>query len=170
MKIKIFLIIFLFLVVNPIILFSAEGIPPDSEDLDSLRDPFTPQLPLPPGEETQKPVGQQKPSQRIASPTAQDTVIPQKTPMPIVEEPLKPPEIKISGLIWSTDRPQAIINDQIVEVGDQIKDWTIQKIDKDGVEISARGKKILIPTNLSVQNSSVKEPVNPKKQSSGRQI
>ncbi len=156
MRIKIFVIVFLFLMVKPVLLFSSiEGIPSDSEDLDSLRDPFMPQLPLPPAEEIQKP-------------KAQDTVIPQPSPLEIpkpvvLEEPLKPPEIKILGVIWNTDRSQAIINDQIVEVGDQIEAWTIQKIDKDGVEISARGKKILIPTNFSIQSSSPKELVNPKK-------
>ena len=169
MRRKIFTIIFLFLLIKPFILFSEEVIPPSSsEDLDSLRDPFTPQLPLPPVKEIPKPANPPRPTA-----TGPDTVTPpppaKKNPEPIVEKPL-PPQIKISGLLWNTDQPQAIINDRIVNVGDEIEKWTIQKIDQGGIEISARGNKIFIPTNFSVPNGSLKEPVNPKKQSFGGKI
>ena len=51
MKKKNLAIIFLFLLIKPILLFSAQATSPAPDDLDSLRDPFTPQLPLPPVEE-----------------------------------------------------------------------------------------------------------------------
>ena len=161
MRKKIFAIIFLFLLLKPVILFSAEGISPDSDDLDSLRDPFTPQLPLPPLEKIHEPVeAQNPPREKESSPVS---------PRPLGEKPL-PPEIKISGLIWNTNQPQAIINDRIVKVGDQIEKWTIQKIDKDGIEISSEGKNILIPANFSVPGSSSVEPVNSRKRSLEKRI
>ena len=187
MRRKIFAIIFWFLLIKPFSLFSEKVIPPNSsgtemkpdgqkdknslEDLDSLRDPFVPQLPLPPMEEIQKPVVQ-TPVQPLESSPKQETVrlqpLPQK--QATVEEPLKTPVIQISGLIWNSDQPQAIINNQIVKVGDQIEEWTIQKIDKDGIEISARGNKILIPTDFSVGSSSPKAAVDSSKRSSRGKI
>ena len=162
MKRKIFAILFLFFWLKPVILFSAEGISP--EDLDSLRDPFTPQLPLPPVEEIQKPAVPNPP--HVESLPVKNVVMPpSQSPKftPPVSGELKPPEIKISGIIWNTDQPQALINNQMVKVGDQIAEWTIEKIDENGIELSSRGKKILIPTNFSVGNSSKKESANPKK-------
>lgn len=172
MKRKIFMIVFLFFAVRPVALFSSEGVPLDSssgeekmdtrknknplDDLDSLRNPFTPQLPLPLAEKIQKPAEDQSLSK-------QNRPSPDKTSQPAAQEPLKPPVVKISGLIWNSANPQAIINDRIVRVGDQIEVWTIEKINKDSIEISAQGKKVLIPAGFGVQGGSVKEPVNPKK-------
>ena len=167
---KFFTIIFLFLLIKPFILFSEEVAPLGSlgsdmkEDLDSLRDPFTPQLPLPPVEEIQKPAVQNPPKE---SPSKQEMVIPQPSSQKTTkEEPLKPPAMKIFGVIWNSNQPQAIINDQIVKVGDHIEEWTIQKIDKEGIEISARGNKILIPTNFGYGSSSPKAGIDYRKPSS----
>lgn len=161
-------IIFLVFLFNPMRLFSAEDVSFNSEDLDSLRDPFTPQLPLPPTEETEKPMEIQKlPEQKVEKKVPQ---LPSPPPKPMVEEPIKPPEVKIVGLIWNTDHPQAIVNDRIVQVGDQIGEWKIQKIDRDGIEISFQDKKIFIPTSFGVQGSSPKKSVTPQKQSSERKI
>ena len=158
MRRRISMIIFLSLLIKPLISFS-------EEDLDSLRDPFTPQLPLPPVEEVQKPTTQ-NPAQSESTPK-QETVVPQPSKQTIKEEPLKPPVVKISGVIWHSDQPQAIINDQIVKVGDHIEEWTIQKIDKDGIGISARGHKVLIPTNFSVGSRAPKAAVDSSKLSPG---
>lgn len=151
-----YVIIFLVFLFNPTVLFSAEDVSFNSEDLDSLRDPFTPQLPLPPMEEIEKPVEIRKfPEQAEPSKVeAKVPPLPSTPPKPMVEEPIKPPEVKIAGLIWNTDHPQAIVNGQIVQVGDQIGEWKIQKIDREGIEISFRDKKIFIPTSFGVQDSS----------------
>lgn|SRR3989338_4762568 len=153
MKRKIFLIVFLFFAVEPVALFSSEGVPLDSGNLDSLRDPFASQLPLPPAEEIQKPAGDQSLSNQNR-PSSDKTS--QKNSQSAVEEPLKPPAVKISGLIWNSVNPQAIINDRILRVGDQIEAWRIEKINKDSIEISAQGKKILISANFGIPGGSVK--------------
>ena len=163
MRRRIFTIIFLSLLIRPLISFS-------EEDLDSLRDPFTPQLPLPPVEKIEKPAVQNPPQPE--SPPKQEAIIPQPSlqRQAVKEEPLKPPVVKISGVIWNSARPQAIINDQIVKVGDYIEEWTIEKIDKDGIEISARGSKILIPTDFGLGGSSPKAAVDSSKRSSRGKI
>ena len=172
---KIFTIIFLFLFIKPFILFSEEVISSDSlgtdmkEDLDSLRDPFTPQLPLPPEEEIHKPVAQIPPQPVESLPKS--TLIPQPLPKQTIKEYLlKPPVMKISGIIWNSDQPQAIINDQIVKVGDHIEEWTVQKIDQESIEISSRGNKILIPTNFGVGSAPPKATADSNKRSSEGEI
>ena len=48
---------------------------------------------------------------------------------------LPKPEFKISGIVWNSERPQAIIEGRVLEVGDKIEDWSISNIDQRGVEI-----------------------------------
>lgn len=45
------------------------------------------------------------------------------------------PDLKISGWVWDTDRPQAIINNQSVNVGDTINNGTVIEIQKSGIRI-----------------------------------
>ncbi len=56
-----------------------------------------------------------------------------------IEEPAVPetqaPEIVINGLVWNTDRPQAIINGEIFGVGDMVENSKIVNIHKDGVDV-----------------------------------
>lgn len=64
-----------------------------------------------------------------------------KSPPP-VEIPL--PALNVTGLIWNTDRPQAIVNSQIVDVGDTILDARIIAITKTGIDVLFNGKKFFI--------------------------
>ncbi len=75
----------------------------------------------------------------------EEPVIEEKIFIPVKEEiKIQPPELNISGLIWNTNRPQAIINDQIVTIGDTISNSKITNIHKDGVEIIYSGKNFTI--------------------------
>ncbi|MFA6378758.1 MAG: hypothetical protein WCX16_03130 [Candidatus Omnitrophota bacterium] len=78
-------------------------------------------------------------------------IIPVLKPAPVEEA--KPPEIKISGLVWSTDRPQAIINDQILTIGDMIGDSKIIDINKDGVDIMFLNKLYTIKIEQTLTQS-----------------
>lgn len=64
--------------------------------------------------------------------------IPQQNidPDPVVE-PVKPtpPEFILNGIVWNTDRPQAIINNQIVNQGDTIEGAKIVSIRKSGIDL-----------------------------------
>jgi hypothetical protein len=105
-----------------------------------LRDPFESQLPKPkPTVDKDKTANQaaltreQKRKQRQnANMKIQPKVTPKAEPTP--------PAINISGLIWNSDRPQAIINGQVMDVGDMIGDAKIIKIKKSGIDYEFNGE------------------------------
>lgn len=145
------------IIVSVIILFAAGRIPviyAQSEndvfkDLDTLRNPFIPYIakkkkeppvvvkpPVP-----VKPVAVVKPPVKVVTPP------PPPPPKPRVEAVVDTSflkEIKISGLVWNTDTPQAIINGKVVKVGDEIKGSKITSIRKDGVELTFKGLKYFL--------------------------
>ena len=154
-KIWIFLGIGVFVLVSPVLgqqdhqqnkVFSY----PDSF---SLRNPFLPQLP----HRIQKPI---KPTQGPVKPTPTVTLPPSVGRKPGVPSPgLRPggpkpaiepdktpeaPNWTISGIVWDTDRPQAIINGQVVDQGDIIDETEIVTIKKTGIEIIYKGNPMTI--------------------------
>ena len=56
------------------------------------------------------------------------------------------PELKwkINGIVWNTNRPQAIINDRVVDVGDTVDNAKIIAIRKAELDVELDGKKITI--------------------------
>jgi len=50
-------------------------------------------------------------------------------------EEVQAPKIKLSGLVWNTDRPQAIVNDQVFSIGDTVDSSKIIDIRKDGIDV-----------------------------------
>ena len=54
-----------------------------------------------------------------------------------VQEPVKPtpPTLTLNGIVWDTDRPQAIINDQVLSQGDTIEGAKIVSIRKSGINL-----------------------------------
>ena len=62
---------------------------------------------------------------------------------PVVEErPL--PSITVSGIIWNSDRPQAIINGQIVDVGDTVSEIQITGIRKAAIDGFFDGRNVTL--------------------------
>lgn len=57
----------------------------------------------------------------------------------IIETVIDPPELSISGLIWNSDRPQAIINGRVVSVGDEIDGARLLSVNKEGITIEYKG-------------------------------
>lgn len=96
-----------------------------------IQDPFTPQIP----QET-------KPALPIA-------VMP--TPHIVAEQATPIPQFIVSGMIWNSKKPAAIINDQVVAIGDQISNWSIAQITKDGINMT-----------FEQQNLWIKPIVNPE--------
>lgn len=91
--------------------------------VNSLKNPFEPQLPKKPKE--------------VAAPVIPPAPEPkdEPAPPPVNIPPPSRPEFTISGLVWNTDRPQAIVNGQVVAVGDSVEAWVITKISKQGVDV-----------------------------------
>ncbi len=64
----------------------------------------------------------------------------------------KPEEtFKLQGVFWGTPRPQAIINRQVLFVGDQIKGAKVVSISKEGVTLLLSGKEILLKPTVPEQ-------------------
>ncbi|MFP4473567.1 MAG: hypothetical protein ACLFPX_06865 [Candidatus Omnitrophota bacterium] len=74
-------------------------------------------------------------------------------PEPVAEEPFEPepaftadivqdpepevpaPNFQIQGLVWDTDRPQAIINGDVYSSGEILSGWEITDIQKQGITV-----------------------------------
>ncbi len=53
---------------------------------------------------------------------------------------IPPPALQVNGVIWNSDRPQAIINDRVIDVGDEIAESKVVKIRRSGVDVEYKGK------------------------------
>ena len=72
----------------------------------------------------------------------------------IPEPEIVAPEFVVSGVIWNTSKPQAILNNQVVAIGDKIEGATILGIDSKNIEIEFNGKHVTVSTdNLKNQSS-----------------
>ena len=75
---------------------------------------------------------------------------PEPEPEPKVQlKPLRTtlPGLQVQGMVWSTNKPQAIINDTLVRIGDTIAGAEILDIRKEGVYVLYEERQyILRPT------------------------
>jgi hypothetical protein len=64
-------------------------------------------------------------------------------------------KIKVQGVIWGSQVPQAIINDQVLRVGDLIEGAQIMSIEKKGITVSFNGEAydLISPGQNAVQAS-----------------
>jgi len=143
------------------------GSPPEPVDdfevkLGSIKNPFKSQLPVEeePEEDYEVPEAPKetlKPQQPASSGSGQPPEqpgIPKPRPQepanapatPVVQEPVLPPlpDITISGTVWNSDRPQAIINGYVVDVGSTISGILITDIQKNEIKGSFQGVTITI--------------------------
>lgn len=63
---------------------------------------------------------------------------------PTQKKPL--PVLKIQGMVWGGNFPQAIINNKVVKIGDKIEDASIVEINKEGVVILFEKQKYSLPS------------------------
>jgi|GEM_PF-633514 len=104
----------------------------------------------------------QKEALRIARPTVEYTSSGLKDPfrlfkpaketkkIEIVDIPVNPPELQVSGLIWGAETPQAIVNGKVVKIGDRVENARIESIGKSGVVIEFSGKKFTLPVAMNI--------------------
>ena len=122
----------------------------DESRFDSLeiRNPFLSQLPK---KEEPKPavpaVADHPPEPADFVPVVmapvQSVILPPKGERQMVTSPppeVSLPELAIAGLVWDTDRPQAIVNNEIVNVGDTVSGVRIIAIKKTGLDVFFNGK------------------------------
>lgn len=104
--------------------------------LNSIQNPFESQLP-----ETEPEDEEPMDKPEITEPATSAPIF----NIPVTEEPLPPiPTFEITGIIWDSDRPQAIINEQIVDIGDTIEDVRITEIEKTAIRGTFHGASITI--------------------------
>lgn len=149
MKKTIMLITFFSLVILPMgKAFCENATSQNSFEDTELRDPFISQLP-------QKEIPVKILTAPITAP---------KVSAPVA--PITPPPLQITGVIWNTLRPQAIVNGKIVDVGDRLGDLTILSIDRDFLEISYQGKNFEIGTqsqnNQPLENHDIRNIQSPE--------
>lgn len=113
---------------------STQGVDKDTAQiLRNLRNPFIPQLPAP------------KVADQIPVEQGQDQPdIPFPGPEVVAEPEIVKPSFSISGLVWNTNMPQAILNGEVVSIGDVVESWTISDITNEGVEVTFQNKSFMI--------------------------
>jgi len=58
------------------------------------------------------------------------------------DKPLEPlVYLALTGILYSADKPAAIVDTQIVHEGQQVSGATVEKIDKDGVQFERNGRR-----------------------------
>jgi hypothetical protein len=65
-----------------------------------------------------------------------------QTSQALPQEPL--PRLNIQGIVWGGELPQAIINGQVVKIGDRIEGVRIVDISKEGISVFYSGRQQLI--------------------------
>ncbi len=135
------------------------------DELENIRDPFESPIKKPKIEQAIKPIPvfvkpvepvrpspppQPKPSPTPIQPQLPKPVIPQ-----VVDQKaagvLLLSGVKINGIIWNTDMPQAIVNDRVVRVGDDLQGAKILSIKKEGVEVIHNGIKHILTISVDKQ-------------------
>ena len=100
-----------------------------SEGLTDIKDPFAPKIPQPTTPEIPPPVeSSNNGDTTVTMPTSQ--VSQQQNPVE---------NFVVSGLVWNSARPQAIVNDTVVSIGDMIGVAKVTNIERDGITLFADG-------------------------------
>lgn len=154
----------------PCIMVSAQEEPLINDDfevkLGAIKNPFESQLPqVEEEEEEEEKPDNIKPDSRSTKPDNQPDSRPVKqlpgnktetNGKPQPPEPVQPPpeivplpKLTVTGVIWNSDRPQAIINGHVVNIGDTILKIKITDIQKAGIEGEFHGRSISIKTQRS---------------------
>jgi hypothetical protein len=138
--------------------------------LNSLIDPFISQLPKkepPPGEISANPPVRQPADQRLP-PATPPPVRPSAKPpdaVPPVTVPKKEPPVdeskfSLTGIIYNTVKPQAIINGAVVGVGDRIDGAAVKAITKGAVEMKYQDTIFKLDMDQSESKPAVGQNVN----------
>ena len=111
----------------------------------TVENPFKSQLPKIEKPKIEMP---DKPLKPPKGPTTEKPVKKPKLPKPIATPLVTPkrplPNVTINGIIWNSNRPQAIINGRIVDIGDTISEIQIIDIQKTGIDGLFDGKNVTL--------------------------
>jgi hypothetical protein len=139
---RISLILLLGLILCPHIILAAENTtyrPERSVDINNVPNPFISKIPK---EAVVVPTPAK--SESPAAPSFYNPALPVPPVPPPVARSAEEPEapINVQGVIWESEKPQAIINDQIVGIGDQVGKAKVTSIAKSQVVLSYPNKTV----------------------------
>ena len=60
------------------------------------------------------------------------------------EAEVKPPALRVEGMIWGSARPQVIIDGEVYDIGDVVKEAEIIGIDREGVTLFYKDRKFIL--------------------------
>ncbi len=112
-----------------------------NEEIEAVPNPFLDQLPPEPGKDV---VTKGPPPTPLPELTKENPTTVSKPP-PTVSAETKPmemvvPNFTINGLVWDTDRPQAIVNNNVVGIGDEVEHFLITNITSAGIDVISQGR------------------------------
>ena len=121
---------------------------PSDEDLtaesdpDTFRNPFVPQTPQP---------------VRVSDDNTATPIEQVQRERPVIPIPV----FTLSGLIWNTKKPAAILNGKIVAIGDQVSNWSVSEITKEGVHVTFEDQALWVKPVLDPNRNKLAQP-NPR--------
>ncbi len=124
---------------------------PDSEEV--YINPFIPKLPEKKPEIIEEIV---VPTVEEIHPIVEEKVAVIEPPKPVIEPPL----LTINGLVWNSEFPQAIVNNQIVKLGDTIEGVTVVGIHREGIDITFEGAQFTISKDANDQKEDEEDSLN----------
>ncbi len=80
-------------------------------------------------------------------PALRPPIVPSEEELPAGVEPeaeVRPPSIRVEGVIWGSARPQAIIDGEVYDIGDVVKEAEIIGIDREGVTLFYKDRKFIL--------------------------
>ncbi len=79
----------------------------------------------------------------------------------IVQETVPTPQFNVSGVVWHSKKLQAIVNGEIVTIGDRVSNWVVSEITKDGVHMTLEQQSLWIKPIINPEGETQAQPTNP---------
>lgn len=76
------------------------------------------------------------------------------------EQNITLPPLTITGVVWNTDYPQAIINQRVVSIGDTIDNIKITAIAKAGIEVTYLGVSFILKPEWNFKPKKMTDPLS----------
>ena len=80
-------------------------------------------------------------------PALRAPIVPPEGELPAGVEPeaeVRLPALRVDGMIWGSERPQAIIDGEVYDIGDVVKDAEIIGVDREGVAFFYKDRKFIL--------------------------
>lgn len=123
-----------------------------SQVLDRIGDPFEEKIPKPavslPIPATSAAMVMLPVVQEVTTMATQPVQMPSQSinlPPPPALAPQEKPNFTVEGIIWSDTIHAAVINGQLISVGDRIADAVVIDVNRDGVVVDVKGTRFTLP-------------------------